>query len=107
MKRYVHPLLQRRTYLATLDLLLDLPVAILWFTFFTTVTSVGFGMVITLIGIPILTFAMLAARFAGTVERRRVQLFHGVHIDEPARTPRRNNGLLERVIAPFRDTSTY
>ena len=107
MKRYVHPLLQRRTYLATLDLLLDLPVALLWFTFFTTVTSVGFGMVITLIGIPILTFAMLAARFAGTVERRRVQLFHGVHIDEPARTPRRNNGLLERVIAPFRDTSTY
>jgi signal transduction histidine kinase len=107
MKRYLEPLLQRRTYVATLDLLLDLPFAILWFTFFTTVTSVGFGMVITLIGIPILTFALLAARFAGTVERRRVHLFHGVHIDEPARAGRRNDGLLERIISPFRDTSTY
>jgi signal transduction histidine kinase len=107
MKRYLEALLESRTWLPTLDLLLDLPFAILWFTFFTTVTSVGFGMVITLIGIPILTFAMLAARFAGTVERHRVELFHGVHIDEPARTPRRNDGLLERVIAPLRDTSTY
>jgi Putative sensor len=89
MKRYLDPLLQRRTYLATLDLLFDLPFAILWFTFFTTVTSVGFGMVITLIGIPILTFAMLAARFAGTVERRRVELFYSVHIDEPACAGRR------------------
>jgi hypothetical protein len=107
MKRYLQPLIQRRTYLATLDLLLDLPFGILWFTFFTTVTSIGFGMVITLIGIPILTFAMLAARFAGTVERRRVHLFHGVEIGEPTRPTRRNDGLLERVIAPLRDSSTY
>jgi signal transduction histidine kinase len=63
--------------------------------------------VITLIGIPILTFAMLAARFAGTVERRRVHLFHGVEIGEPTRPTRRNDGLLERVIAPLRDSSTY
>ena len=107
MKTFLRPLSQSRTYLATLDLWLDLVFAVAYFTFFTTVTSVGFSLLITLIGLPILTFAMLAARYAGNLERWRVHTFLGTEIERPARRPPKNDGWLEQLIAPFRDTSTY
>ena len=106
MKTFLRPLSQSRTYLATLDLWLDLVFAVAYFTFFTTVTSVGFSLLITLIGLPILTFAMLAARYAGNLERWRVHTFLGTEIERPARRPPKNDGWLEQLIAPFRDTST-
>jgi signal transduction histidine kinase len=104
---FLMPLIQGRTYLATLDLWLDLAFGVLWLSFFTSVTSVGFGMLITLIGLPILTFAMLSARVAGRVERWRVRTFLATPIEEPARRPRKSDGLLETMISPFRDESTY
>jgi signal transduction histidine kinase len=107
MKRFLGPLADRRTYLATTDFLLDLPFAVFWFTVFTTLVSVGLSTLITLVGLPILTFTMLFARSAGNVERRRVRVFLGTSIDEPDRRGRRHDGLLERVIAPLRDASSY
>jgi signal transduction histidine kinase len=107
MKTLLRPLRQKRTYLETLDLLLGLPFAILWFTFFTTVTTAGFSLLITLIGVPILTFAMVAARQAGNVERWRVRVFLGTPIETPARRPPRTNGWFQQLIALFRDVSTY
>jgi signal transduction histidine kinase len=107
MKTLLRPLGQKRTYLETLDLWLDLAFAILWFTFFTTVVTVGFSLLITLIGVPILWFAMLAARQAGNVERWRVSVFLGTPIERPARRPRKNNGWFGQLIAPLRDASTY
>jgi signal transduction histidine kinase len=107
MKSLLKPLVEARTYLATLDLLLDLAFGILWFTFFTTAIALGLGMLITLIGLPILTVAMLAARFAGHVERWRVRTFLGNPIDRPVRRPRRKDGWIEWLISPLRDASTY
>src|SRR5262245_37750264 len=107
MKSFLQPLAERRTYLETLDLLLDLAFGVAYFVFFTTVTSAGFSLLITLIGLPILTFAMLAARYAGNLERRRVGAFLGTEIETPTRRPPKNDGWFEQLIAPFRDTSTY
>ena len=42
MTRFLVPLAQRRTYLETLDLLLDLAVGVLWFTVFTTLIATSF-----------------------------------------------------------------
>jgi len=107
MKTLLRPFRQKQTYLATLDLLLDLAFGVLWFTLFITLLSVGFSLLITLIGLPILTFAMIAARYAGNIERWRVRTFLGTDIDTPVRRPPKNGGWFEQLIAPFRDTSTY
>lgn len=107
MKSLFRPFTEKRLYVETLDLLLDLAFAVLWFCLFITLLSLGFGLLITLIGLPILTFAMLAARYAGNIERWRVSTFLGTQIDTPVRRPPKNDGWLEQLIGPFRDTSTY
>jgi signal transduction histidine kinase len=107
MPRFLAPFGQSRTYLATVDFLLDLPFAVLWFTVFTTATSVGFSLLITLVGLPILTLTMLSARGAGTVERLRVRTFLGTAIEEPSRRGPRKDTLLAKLLAPLRDGSTY
>src|SRR5262249_39001935 len=52
----------KRTWLETAYLLVDLPVGIVGFTVVVTGLSLGLGMLITLIGIPILTLTLLACR---------------------------------------------
>ena len=66
MSRFVAPLVERRTYLETADLLLDLAVGVLWFSVFTTLVSTGIGLLITIVGFPILTATFyLAVGFSG------------------------------------------
>jgi signal transduction histidine kinase len=107
MKRYLSPLVQARTYLETADLLLDLAFATLWFTVFTTLVTTGVSLLITLIGLPILTLTMLSARAAGDVERWRARAFLRTPIERPARRQRRGDGTLTKLINPLRDASTY
>jgi signal transduction histidine kinase len=98
---------QARTYLETADLLLDLAFATLWFTVFTTLVTTGVSLLITLIGLPILTLTMLSARAAGDVERWRARVFLRTPIERPARRQRRGDGTLTKLINPLRDASTY
>jgi signal transduction histidine kinase len=106
MLRFLAPLIQRRTYLATLDLLLDLPLGVLWFSLFTTLIATGGSLLITLVGLPILTFAFLLVRGAAAIERRRARLL-GVAIDTPVRRAAGGNSLWQKLIAPFRDRTTW
>jgi signal transduction histidine kinase len=107
MKRYLSPLVQARTYVETADLLLDLAFATLWFTVFTTLVTTGVSLLITLIGLPILTLTMLSARIAGDIERWRARVFLRTPIERPARRKRRGDGTLTKLINPLRDASTY
>jgi signal transduction histidine kinase len=107
MKRFLSPLGQSRTYLETADFLLDLPFAVLWFTIFTTLVTTGASLLITLVGLPILTAAMLGARAAGDVERWRARVFLRTPIDKPVRRSRKGDGLFAKVINPLRDASSY
>src|SRR5215468_953533 len=107
MTRFLVPLIQRRTYVETLDLLVDLVFAVLSFSVFTTLTTAGFSLLISLVGLPILTLTMLLARRAGTVERWRARVFLGARIDEPTRRGPRKDTVWEKLIAPLRDSSTY
>src|SRR5690348_17458496 len=83
MARFLRPLVERRTYLETLDLLLDLAFGILWFTLFTTAIALGVGLLITLVGLPILTATFLLARGVAWWERLRARLFLGIDIPAP------------------------
>jgi len=107
MTRFLSPLVQRRTYLETFDLLLDLVAAVLWFTVFTTLIATGASLLITLVGLPILTATFYLARAAAHAERARVRAFLGLDITSPVYRPRKSDGLWHRLIAPFTDRTTW
>ncbi len=107
MPRFLAPLFQARTYLATVDLLLDLGVGIVWFTVFTTAIATGASLLITLVGLPILTATFYVARFAAAVERRRARAFLGVEIENPVRRAARADGFFQKLLTPFRDRTTW
>jgi signal transduction histidine kinase len=107
MTRFLAPLIQRRTYLETFDLLLDLAVGVLWFTVFTTLIATGASLLITLVGLPILTATFYLARYVAHAERMRVAAFLGTDIDHPVYKPPKSNGLWHRLIAPFADRTTW
>src|SRR3982750_2705330 len=104
---FIKPLIQRRSYLETFDLLLDLAVGTLWFTVFTTLVATGAGLLITLVGLPILTATFYLARVAAHAERARVRAFLGAHIAAPTYKPPKSNGVWHRLVAPFADRTTW
>jgi signal transduction histidine kinase len=107
MSRFLKPLIQRRTYLETLDLLLDLGVAVLWFTVFTTLLSTGVSLLITLIGLPILTATFYLARAAAYGERVRLRAFLGAEIERPTYKPPKSKSTWHGLTAPFTDRTTW
>ena len=107
MNRYLSPLTQRRTYLETSDLLLDLVTGTLWFTVFTTLIATGASLVITLVGLPILTATFYLARDAAHAERIRVRAFLGADLPDPVYKQRKSDGLWHRLTAPLTDGTTW
>ena len=90
----------------TVQLLLDLPFGILGFTLVVTGFSVGVGMLITLVGMPILVGTLLAARGLGLADRARANWLLGLDVARPARRPAAN-GFLRQLIAPMRDPANW
>ena len=108
LRSFLKPLIEGRTYLATLDLWLDLAFGVLWFTIFTVGITLGLGMLITLIGLPILTATYFAARAGGWFERRRMRVLLGAKIADPkSRRRPKNEGLFQKLVAPFLDRTTW
>src|SRR3954463_8363885 len=104
---FIQPLIQRRTYLETFALLLDLAVGILWFSVFTTLIATGASLLITLVGLPILTATFYLARGAARLERTRARVFLDTDIETPVRKPAKSSSLWHRLIAPFADRTTW
>src|SRR3954462_6028926 len=103
MSRFLRPLREARSYLETLDLLLDFPLAGAWFTVFTTLVTTGASLLITLIGLPILTATFVVARYAASFEGWRARVLLGLEIEEPRRRSAPGPSLVQRLFAPFRD----
>jgi signal transduction histidine kinase len=108
LRSFLSPLVEARTYLATLDLWLDLAFGILWFTLFTVGITFGLGMLITLVGLPILIATFFLARGGAWLERGRVRLLLGTEIEQPTlRRPPKSDRLIRRLLAPFQDRTTW
>jgi signal transduction histidine kinase len=75
--------LEGRTWREFLYLLLSLPMAVLTFTYAVTMTSLGAGLLITFLGVPVLAAALLGARALGVVERARARGLLRLEIAEP------------------------
>src|SRR5262245_50940401 len=107
MSRFLSPLVHRRVYLETADLLLDLGFAVLWFTLFPTLITTGVSLLITLIGLPILTATFYLARGGAHIERLRARTFLDTSIDPPLRKPAKSDGVWHKLVAPFADRTTW
>ena len=77
-RRVLAPIVSPRTWKETVYQLLNLPVGIATFTVMVALISTGFGLAVTLIGIPILLLTIYVGRLIGVVERARVRLLLGV-----------------------------
>ncbi|MEG3631701.1 sensor histidine kinase [Streptomyces poriticola] len=71
--------------------LLSLPISILVFTYAVTMVSLGAGLLVTFLGIPVLAAALAGCRGFGVLERMRARSLLGLQVaePEPLRAPRR------------------
>ena len=74
-----------RTWRETSHLLLNLPIGIATFTIVVTGFALGFGLLITLVGIPILIAMLYVSRAMGWFERGRAKLLLDVDVPRPYR----------------------
>ncbi|MEV8480329.1 sensor domain-containing protein [Streptomyces sp. NPDC051173] len=86
--------LEARTWREFLYLLLSFPMSVLTFVYAVTMVSLGAGLLITFIGVPVLAAALLGSRALGAVERVRARALLGVEIaePEPVRPPKGRRG---------------
>ncbi|MEU6120566.1 sensor domain-containing protein [Streptomyces sp. NPDC047123] len=85
-------------------LLANLPAGLVGFVYAVTTLSLGVGLTVTVVGLPLLALALGGARLFGRFERGRARRLLGVHVEEPsALRPRPGQGLLGRVWSGLRD----
>ncbi|QGV79123.1 sensor histidine kinase [Streptomyces ficellus] len=70
-------------------LLTDLPVALIGFVYVVLTVSLGVGLSVTVVGLPLLAAGLAGARWLGRAERARARALLGIRIDEPSPLPRR------------------
>ncbi|MFF4044035.1 sensor histidine kinase [Streptomyces sp. NPDC001816] len=85
-------------------LLLNLPVALLGFTYVFTVVFVSGILTLTVIGLPLLAVCLLGARQLGKLERIRSRALLGVRVEEPTPLPiARGGGPMQRLWLALKD----
>lgn len=95
------------TWLAFVHLLVNLPLGILWFTLLAIGVSLGLGLLITLLGIPVLIATGWFVRSAGHLERTRINSFLGTALQNPYRPAPEASGWLARLFAIGKDPATW
>lgn len=83
--------------------LLDGVLGVVWFTWVVTMLSLGAGLAITLLGVPLLAVTVRSGRVIGAVERARVRVLLGVEVSAPAAPPLRPSGVWPRLRAALGD----
>jgi hypothetical protein len=106
LRAAVHPLAGRRGGTTLLHHLLGLPLGIAYFTWLVTGIAVGAGLLITLIGIPILTLVLASIRPLLAAERGLANELLGARIPASPLAPAAN-GWLDRLKAYWTDGRTW
>ena len=83
------------------------PLGLAWLITLCVLLAVGVSTVIVTIGVPILAFALVLWRWGADTERQRAALVLGAPIPRPVRRAPATRRLLDRLIAPLRDGSTW
>ncbi|AXG78362.1 sensor histidine kinase [Streptomyces paludis] len=76
--------------------LLSLPISVVLFAYAITMVSLGTGLLVTFLGVPVLALALVGCRGIGALERARARALLGVEIaePEPVRARTEEKGLL-------------
>ncbi|MDX6331314.1 MAG: hypothetical protein QOI83_3697 [Streptomycetaceae bacterium] len=93
---------EARTWREFLYLLLNLPMGIVGFVYAVTMLSLGAGLLVTFLGVPVLGALLAGCRGVGIVERARARKLLRHDVPEPARTPGRGQGFMAWLGAQFR-----
>ncbi|MFD6414776.1 sensor histidine kinase [Streptomyces sp. NPDC060194] len=83
---------EARTWRELGYLMLSLPIAIVMFTFGVTALSLGAGLLVTFLGIPVLAAGLAGLRGLGVVERARARALLGARVAEPEPLRARTGG---------------
>jgi signal transduction histidine kinase len=83
--------------------LLNLPLGIAGFVTMITMVSVGSGLAVTVIGLPLLAVGLLVCRAWGRVDRARARALLGLEIGTPSKMPVRGGGPLGWAVARLSD----
>ncbi|MEV5601321.1 sensor domain-containing protein [Streptomyces sp. NPDC052299] len=89
--------LEGRTWREFCYLLLSLPISIVLFTFAITMVSLGAGLLVTFLGIPVLAAGLVMCRGFGALERTRARALLRVDVADPAPVRGRKSGLMSWV----------
>jgi hypothetical protein len=71
------------TWKEILFLLLNLPMGIIGFVYVVTTLSLGAGLTVTVVGLPLLAFGLVGCRFVGSAERALARSLLGVRVETP------------------------
>ncbi len=95
------------TWFAVLHLLANLPLGILYFSVLITSAALGVGLLITLIGIPVLVGTGWMVRTMGHIERARMNGFLGTTLQDPYRPTTPEAGWVARLFSIGKDPATW
>ena len=96
-----------RTWKETIHLLLNMPIGIATFTVIVTGFALGFGLLITLIGIPILIAMLYVSRAMGWFERGRAKLLLDVDVPRPYRPDPTSDRWWRLPVSRWGDPATW
>jgi hypothetical protein len=102
----LRPLVTVRGYTAVTHHLLGLPLGVAYFTWLVTGLSLGLGLAVTLIGIPILTLVLASVRPLLAAERKMANALLGSEIADAPLSPG-GEGWLGRAKAYWTDGRTW
>jgi Arc/MetJ-type ribon-helix-helix transcriptional regulator len=100
-------LFKGRTYLNFIYLMLLFPVGLIYFIYIITVASVGLGLLITIIGIPILILFLISVYGMAWAHGRMTELMLGIRMPSKRRKLRVTGGPWRMLMAVLKDPRLY
>ncbi|WAU79158.1 sensor domain-containing protein [Streptomyces sp. Qhu-G9] len=88
-------------------LMLNLPIAVIAFTFTVTMISLGVGLLVTFLGIPVLAAALAGCRGLGALERARARGLLGLDVAAPEPLRMRKQGPMSWVGATLKSGASW
>ncbi|WP_190061282.1 sensor domain-containing protein, partial [Streptomyces echinoruber] len=98
---------ETRSWLEFCYVLLSLPVGIMLFVYAVTMVSLGAGLLVTFLGVPVLAAALAGCRGFGALERMRARGLLGLAVDDPAPLRVRRGGPMAWMGAVLRNGTSW